>query len=62
MEARIEILNRLSVKYGKCFLVEDFEQLLKLCDTMTVILVVRLAMAEYSNQSRKNNIISRPES
>ena len=51
MEARIEILDRLSKKYGKHFEVENFEELIMLCDRMTVIIVVRLAMAEYANQS-----------
>lgn len=53
MEARIEILDRLSKKYGKHFEVENFEELIMLCDRMTVIIVVRLAMAEYANQSAK---------
>lgn len=53
MEARIEILDRLSKKYGKHFEVDTFEELIKLCDTLTVIIVVRLAMQEYCMQSEK---------
>jgi len=53
MEARIEILDRLSKKHGKHFDVQSFEELVKLCDTMTVIIVVRLAMAEYLIQHKK---------
>ncbi len=54
MESRIEILDRLSVKYGKHFEVDSFEELIKLCDSMTVIIVVRLAMSEYENQGTKS--------
>ncbi len=53
MEARIEILDRLSIKYGKAFEIESFEELVKLCDSMTVIIIVRLAMAEYANQGAR---------
>ncbi len=53
LESRIDILDRLSIKYGKHFEVESFEELIKLCDSMTVIIVVRLAMAEYERQTTK---------
>nr|WP_298657101.1 hypothetical protein [uncultured Flavobacterium sp.] len=53
MEARIEILDRLSKKYGKHFEIDNFEELITLCDKTTIIIVVRLAMAEYANQSDK---------
>ena len=53
MEARIEILDRLSKRYGSHFEVDNFEELIMLCDRLTVIIVVRLAMSEYANQERK---------
>ena len=53
-ESRIVILDRLSVKYGKHFQVDNFEELIKLCDTTTVIIVVRLAMAEYDRQTMRS--------
>lgn len=49
-ESRIEILDRLSKKYGKHFEVDTFEELIRLCDTQTVIIVTRLAMVEYERQ------------
>jgi hypothetical protein len=55
MEARIEILDRLSKKYGKHYEVDSFEELIMYCDKLTVIIVVRLAMAEYANQERKHS-------
>lgn len=54
LESRIEILDRLSVKYGKHFEVYNFEELLKLCDTTTIIIVTRLAMQEYERQGTKS--------
>jgi hypothetical protein len=59
-ESRIEILDRLSVRYGKHFEVDNFEELIKLCDTKTVIIVVRLAMSEYERQTMKL-MYSKPE-
>ncbi len=53
LESRIEILDRLSVKYGKHFEVENFEELIRVCDKLTVVIVVRLAMAEYEKQTIK---------
>lgn len=53
-ESRIAILDRLSVKYGKHFEVDNFEELLKLCDTTTIIIVTRLAMQEYERQGNKS--------
>lgn len=53
-ESRIEILDRLSKKYGKHFEVETFEELIKLCDTLTIVIVVRLAMSEYEKQTIKS--------
>jgi hypothetical protein len=55
MEARIEILDRLSKRYGKHIEVENFEDLIMLCDNRTIIIVVRLAMAEYANQESKHS-------
>lgn len=52
-ETRIEILDRLSKKYGKHFEVDTFEELIKLCDITTIIIVVRLAMSEYERQIMK---------
>lgn len=52
-ESRIVILDRLSKKYGKHFEVDTFEELIKLCDTTTVLIVVRLAMQEYERQGAK---------
>ena len=49
-ESRIEILDRFSIKYGKHFEIDNFQELIRVCDTMTVIIVVRLAMAEYEQQ------------
>jgi len=49
-ESRIVILDRLSKKYGKHFEVDNFEELIRLCNTITVIMVVRLAMIEYERQ------------
>jgi hypothetical protein len=53
-ESRIVILDRLSKKYGKHFEVDTFEELIKLCDTTTVVIVVRLAMQEYERQGTKS--------
>lgn len=53
-ESRIAILDRLSVKYGKHFEVDNFAELLKMCGTTTIILVTRLAMQEYERQGTKS--------
>lgn len=53
-ESRIAILDRLSVKYGKHLEVNNFEELLKLCDTTTIIIVTRLAMQQYERQGTKS--------
>lgn len=53
-ESRIDILDRLSKKYGKHFEVDNFEDLIRLCDTTTVIIVTRLAMQEYERQGNKS--------
>lgn len=53
MESRIEILDRLAIKHRTTDVVESFEDLLNFEDNLRVIIVVRLAMLEYSNQERE---------
>lgn len=53
-ESRIAILDKISKKYGKHFESDTFEQLLKYADRATIIIVVRLAMAEYDRQTMRS--------
>lgn len=53
MESRIEILDRLAVKHRTTDVVESFEDMLNFEDNFRVIIIVRLAMDEYSKQERE---------
>lgn len=50
MESRIEILDRLSVRFGKEFDIKNFNEFLIMYNKDAIILLVRKAMAEYANQ------------
>jgi hypothetical protein len=57
MESRIQILDRLSKKWGQRVnpLVENFDDFCVCFDSKAILQLVYMAMAEYSKQSRKHS-------
>lgn len=53
MESRLEILDRLSIKWGLNHAVTSFEEFTMLYDHKAVLQLVYIAMEEYAQQSIK---------